>query len=209
MLRVKICGITNGEDASMAAALGADALGFIFARSPRAVSPVDARDIIASLPPFVKTVGVFVNEQVESIRQIRRFCNLDLVQLHGDEPPELCLQLMPGTIKAFRLGDGAKPSAMGDYLDKTAAMLLDTYEKGNPGGTGTPFDWRLAARSRDLGPPLILAGGIGPENVREAFSQVEPYAIDVNSGIECRPGKKDPALMKKLMEAVRTINRGG
>ena len=205
-MKVKICGITNYQDASAAVALGADMLGFIFAESPRQVSPKKVRRIISLLPPFVKTVGVFVNENKDRIRAIMDFCGLDMIQLHGEEPPEFCHELMPRVIKAFRIKQASDLSPIGRYQGQVRALLLDTYEKGKKGGTGKSFDWNLAERAGRFGMPVIISGGLKPENIRHAVSTAKPHAVDVNSGIEVRPGKKDPALMKELMEKIDKIN---
>jgi phosphoribosylanthranilate isomerase len=205
MVRVKICGITNVEDAEMAVELGADALGFIFAPSPRQITLEKARDIIFALPPFVKSVGVFVDEDPDNMRRIIEFCGLDLVQLHGDEPPNVCQELMPHTIKAFRVKDGSSLLATGLYRGRIRAILFDAFSKGKYGGTGKTFDWDLVSKGRELGVPVILSGGLGPYNIEGAILTVKPYAVDVNSGIEERPGKKSPVLMKMVMEKVRRI----
>lgn len=209
MIRVKICGITNYHDASNAVKLGVDALGFIFALSPRKITPEKARDIICDIPPFVKTVGVFVNEKPDTIREIIQFCGLDLIQLHGDESPDLCHELMPYTIKAFRPKDEKDLSVIGLYIGKIRALLFDTYSGEKRGGTGKTFDWDLAIKGKKLGLPIILAGGLSPSNIEQAISTVRPFAVDVNSGVEDGPGKKSPALMKRLMETVKKMNQGG
>ena len=202
---VKICGITDYEDASIAVELGAGALGFIFARSPRQITPQKARDIIRAMPPFVKTVGVFVDEEPAAIKEMIHYCGLDLVQLHGDESPDLCCDLMPYTIKALRIKDESSLRTSRIYLGKVRALLLDTYSKGKAGGSGKTFDWQLAIKIKKLGIPIILAGGLGPSNIDGAINTVRPYAVDVNSGVEERPGKKSRALMKDLMEKMRRI----
>jgi len=202
---VKICGITNYEDASNAVGLGAGTLGFIFAPSPRQITPQKARDIIRVMPPFVKTVGVFVNEGPAAIKEMIHYCGLDLVQLHGDESPDLCCELMPYTIKALRIKDESSLRTSRIYLGKVRALLLDTYSKDKAGGTGRTFDWQLAIEIKKLGIPIILAGGLGPSNIDGAVSTVRPYAVDVNSGVEKRPGKKSRTLMKDLMEKMRRI----
>jgi len=202
---VKICGITDYEDASIAVELGAAALGFIFAHSPRQVTPQKARDIISAIPPFAKTVGIFVNQDPIEINKIMRFCGLDLVQLHGDESPDFCDELMPHTIKALRIKDKASLRTARAYRDKVRALLLDTYSKDKAGGTGETFDWQLAIKIKKLGIPIILAGGLGPSNIDGAISTVRPYAVDVNSGVEKRPGKKSHSLIKNLMEKVKRI----
>ncbi len=204
-IKIKICGITEYEDASMAVELGASALGFIFARSPRQITPHKARDIIRAIPPFVKTVGVFVDEEPDLIRNVKQFCGLDLVQLHGDESADLCQELMPCTIKALKIKDESSLKTSQIYEGKVRALLLDTYSKDKAGGTGTTFDWRLAIKTKKLGIPIILAGGIGPSNIENAVRLVGPYAVDVNSGVEESPGKKSHILLKSLMEKVKRI----
>ena len=205
-VKVKICGITNYEDATIAVDLGATALGFIFADSPRQITPQKARDIIHAIPPFVKTVGVFVNEGPTEIKEVVHYCGLDLVQLHGDESPGLCRELMPYTIKALRIKDASSIQSSLAYQGKVRALLLDTYAKDKAGGTGSTFDWRLAIKIKELGIPIILAGGLGPSNIDGAIRTVKPYAVDVNSGVEECPGKKSHMLMKDLMKKVRRIN---
>jgi phosphoribosylanthranilate isomerase len=203
---VKICGITDYEDASIAVELGAGALGFIFADSPRQITPQKARDIIRVMPPFVKTVGVFVDEGSAAIKEMIHYCGLDLVQLHGDESPDLCCELMPYTIKALRIKDESSLRTSWIYHGRVRALLLDAYSKDKAGGTGKTCDWQLAIKIKKLGTPIILAGGLGPSNIDDAVSTVRPYAVDVNSGVEDRPGKKSHTLMKDLMEKVRRIN---
>jgi phosphoribosylanthranilate isomerase len=203
MTKIKICGITNLKDALLAAELGADALGFIFAESPRRISPQDARAIIRSLPPLIKTIGVFVNEEPPRIKEIKSFCGLDLIQLHGDESPEICQDLMPYSVKAFRIQNEKDIKNIKRYQGTVRAVLLDTFQKGKAGGTGKTFDWSLALKAKEAGLFVILAGGLGPENILEAIRSVKPYAVDINSGIEKRPGKKDPVLMKQLMEKIK------
>ena len=206
-MKVKICGITEIEDALKAAKLGADALGFIFAPSPRQVTMSKARRIIKALPPFIKTVGVFVNEETNTIKEHINCCGLDLVQLHGDESPEFCRQLMPYTIKAFRIKNDSSPHMCANYQADARALLLDTYAKDKAGGTGKTFDWQLAVKIKETGIPVILSGGLGPSNIEEAIRVVRPYAVDVNSGVEEHPGKKSYVLMEKLMEKVVGIEK--
>ena len=201
---VKICGITDHEDAIIAAELGVSALGFIFARSPRQITPKKARDIIRTIPPFVKAVGVFVNERPAQIKKVIDYCGLDLVQLHGDESPDLCYGLMPYTIKVLRIKDEASLPAGSRYKGRTRALLLDTYSKYRAGGTGKTFCWEHALKIKELGIPVILSGGLGPSNIDGAISTVRPYAVDVNSGVEERPGKKSYVLMKDLMQKVNS-----
>jgi phosphoribosylanthranilate isomerase len=203
VVRIKICGITNQPDAALAVELGADALGFIFAPSPRQVFPEQARNIIEGLPPFVQAVGVFVDESINRIRDIVDFCGLDMIQLHGDEPPEFCAALMPHAIKAFRLNDSSSLSPISGYRGKIRAALLDTYRKGMQGGTGKTFEWNLAVKAKGMGIPLIISGGLSPSNIRIAITAIQPYAVDVNSGVEESPGKKSVLLIKELMETIQ------
>ena len=203
MVKVKICGITNYDDAAVAVDLGADALGFIFASSPRKIEYDSASEIIKKLPPFVKSVGVFVNENIKKIMDVAEHCGLDNIQLHGDESPETCRRLMPRTIKALRIKDNSIPDDFNEYRGKVKAFLLDTYSEKAAGGTGKTFNWDVALNIKKLGAPVILAGGLNPTNIREAIEKVRPYAVDVNSGIEERPGKKDHLLMKQLFKNLR------
>jgi phosphoribosylanthranilate isomerase len=189
----------------MVAELGAAALGFIFAPSPRQVTPEKVREIIDDLPPLVWTIGVFVDEPLSSVRRIMEFCRLDLVQFHGDEPPEICREMMPRSIKAFRIRDESSLVSVEKYTGSVKAILLDTYCQGLKGGTGRAFDWNLAIKAKELGVPIILSGGLTPSNIAEAVSAVKPWAVDVNSGIEDAPGRKNPDLMKKLMENIRRV----
>jgi phosphoribosylanthranilate isomerase len=198
-VKVKICGITNLADASTAVRLGADALGFIFAPSPRRIAPQAAREIIRAVPPFVKTVGVFVNEAPATIREVMQHCGLDLVQLHGDESPALCDELMPCTIKALRIKDESSLQTGRAYHGKVRALLLDTYSKEKAGGTGKTFDWKLAIKIKEQGTSIIISGGLAPSNIVAAIHTVRPYAVDVNSGVEKCPGKKSHILIKALM----------
>lgn len=209
MVKVKICGITNLEDASVALELGAEALGYIFAPSPRQVSPQKARTIIRALPPLAKAVGVFVDQDPTFIREIVEYCGIDIIQLHGKETPGFCRLLMPRSVKAVRLQDTADLLPLPAYRHHVRALLLDTYEKGKKGGTGKVFDWGLAVAAGTFGIPLILAGGLNPLNIERAILTVRPYGVDLNSGIEERPGKKSHALMDLIMEKIRTINQGG
>ncbi|HUU41709.1 MAG TPA: phosphoribosylanthranilate isomerase [Desulfatiglandales bacterium] len=208
MVKVKICGITNIEDATAAVELGVDMLGFIFASSPRQVEPEKARYIIHAISPFVKTVGVFVDEDPAAIKRLISFCGLDMVQLHGDESPEFCQGLMPRSIKSFRLKDETSLQTISFYSGKVRAFLFDTYSEKLKGGTGNTFDWNLAVKAKKLRVPIILSGGLNPSNIKEAISAVKPEAVDINSGVEKHPGKKDPAAIKKLMEAIRGTDSG-
>lgn len=200
MVRVKVCGITNLEDALTSVEYGADALGFIFyEKSSRYITPEDAALIIKKLPPFVITVGVFVNEGIERINEIKTLTGIDYVQFHGDETPEMCEAIGSKVIKVFKIGRGEAPSLVQFSRYHVSAYLLDTHREGLPGGTGETFNWDLAIEAKRHG-RVILAGGLTPENVAEAVKKVKPYAVDVASGVEERPGKKDPGKVRKFIE---------
>jgi phosphoribosylanthranilate isomerase len=202
MVRIKICGITNLEDALLAAELGAHALGFIFyAKSPRSVAPEAAREIIRQLPPFVVTVGVFVNEEAAVVRDLAARAGLDWVQLHGAESPEYCLSLGRRVMKAFRIKDANSLKELEAYGGAAQALLLDTYKKGQAGGTGEVFDWDLARQAQGYG-HIVLAGGLTPANVAQALAAARPQAVDVASGVEASAGKKDAEKMKAFFAAV-------
>lgn len=197
--RIKICGITNLDDALAACRLGADALGFVLAPSPRQVSPEQARAIIASLSPLVNTVGVFVNAPLAEVSELRRFCGLDWVQLHGDEDEDQAAALGRRVIKALRVSAERPPDAA---AYPGCSLLLDTYHPQAVGGTGQTFDWGLAqgiARQR----PIILAGGLTPDNVNRAIKQVQPFAVDVSSGVEKQKGVKDHERIASFIAQVR------
>jgi len=201
VVRIKVCGITRREDAFLAADLGVDALGFIFAPSPRQVSPEDTRRIIKSLPPFIERVGVFVNEMPEKVVEISSFCLLTALQFHGDEAPLYCEKFSSyKIIKSFSIEDKI-PDNISSY--KVDAYLLDTYCREKRGGTGKVFNWDIAKKVKELGFPLILSGGLTPDNVVEAINKVRPYAVDVASGVEKRPGKKSKKKMKDFIRMVR------
>ena len=201
MVRIKICGITNLEDALLAAELGADALGFIFyPKSPRKVDAETARSIIAQLPPFVAAVGVFVDEGAAVVQELAARVGLDWVQLHGQESPDYCRSLGRNVIKGFRIQDEDSLRQLADYQDAVQALLLDTYKKGQVGGTGEVFDWHLAREAKKFG-RIILAGGLTSENVAQAIATVLPSAVDAASGTEAAPGKKDPAKLRAFFKA--------
>jgi len=199
--RVKICGIRTVEAARAAAEAGADAVGFVFwSKSRRFIRPDEAARISRVLPPFVVRVGVFVDERPEVMEEIAQTVGLDAVQLHGDEPPEVWGVLRRRVIKAIRVRD---PSSLAQAAQYTvSAILLDTYVPDTYGGTGKPFDWSLAREVRGWGRPVILSGGLTPENVREAIEQVRPYGVDVSSGVETE-GEKDPQKIRAFVQAVR------
>ncbi len=207
MVRVKICGITNWADARLAIDAGADALGFNFyPPSPRCVTPAQAWGIIRRLPPFVEAVGVFVDWLPDAIEALARAVGLSAIQLHGDEWPAVVANLAASrpVIKAFRVRRGFQPATLARYR-RASAFLLDGFRQGLRGGTGEQFDWRIARRAHRYG-RIILAGGLGPENVAQAIDEVRPFAIDVCSGIEARPGKKDPGRLRELMREVEAAN---
>jgi phosphoribosylanthranilate isomerase len=206
MVRVKICGITNIEDARLAVRAGADALGFVFAPSPRRVSPETAAGIIASLPPLVSAVGVFVNERPARIREIAAACRLGWIQFHGDEGPEECAEFGGRAIKAVRVKDAESLRGLDRY--RVGAILLDSHVPGARGGTGTVFAWDLTAVAASAGKPIILSGGLTVENVARAIAAAMPYAVDVSSGVESEPGRKDPALMEEFVRRAKGVRAG-
>ncbi len=200
--KVKICGLTSPEDALFAAEAGADALGFVFYEgSPRHVFPETVREIVSALPPFITTVGVFVNAPPAEIREVLTLTGLDVVQLHGDEPPEES-SLFPRVIKAFRVRDVTVLEEIRRF--RASAYLLDTYDPDVPGGTGKSFNWEIAREAARFG-PVILAGGLTPGNVAEAVRTARPYAVDVSSGVEAEKGKKDPGKVRLFIERAKGI----
>jgi phosphoribosylanthranilate isomerase len=205
MVSVKICGITNPEDARVAVEAGADALGFVFyPPSPRYVTPERARQIIHTLPPFVTAVGLFVDMALEAITGIVEQCQLDRVQLHGRESPELCRVMPRRVIKAFRIKNAASLTDLPGY--RVSAYLLDAYVEGAlPGGTGATFAWELASQARPYG-PVILAGGLTPENVAAAIARVRPYGVDVSTGVERAPGLKDPHKVRAFIARAKAAS---
>lgn len=201
MVRVKVCGITNAEDASRAVDLGADALGFIFYKgSKRYIDPRDARKIISSLPPFISAVGVFVNQGIPEIVEAAGVSGIDTVQLHGDETPEFCAMLPYKLIKAVRVKD--KVNAAEVELYPVRAILFDKHTDDLYGGTGTSFDWGVL-KGIKISKKVILSGGLTPENVSGAIKIVKPYGVDVSTGVEDSPGKKNHTKMRKFIEAVK------
>jgi phosphoribosylanthranilate isomerase len=201
MTRVKICGITNLKDALFAAEAGVDALGFVFyAQSPRCITPDRVQEIILHLPPFVAKVGVFVNEELDRVKEIMAYCSLDYAQLHGDEMPEQVAALAPRAIKAVQVRSAADVERLSDY--RAAAYLLDAYHPTKHGGTGEAFDWELAVEAKSHG-PIILAGGLTPDNVADAIKRVHPYAVDVSSGVEAAPGIKDHQKVQRFIIAAK------
>ena len=202
MFRVKICGITNKADAFKAVELGASALGFIFyKKSPRYVSPFKVRKIIEDLPPFVVPIGVFVNQKEGAVKDIVNFCGMTTLQFHGDETPMYCQRFSRfKVIKAFRLKDDFDWKILAEYKT-VSAYLFDTYREEQYGGSGKAFNWDLL-KDKKFDKPIILAGGLTPMNVSTAIETVYPYALDVSSGVENSPGKKDPHLLQEFFKKI-------
>lgn len=203
MTKIKICGITNKQDAINAAGLGVDMLGFVcYKKSKRYVEPKIIRDIASELPPDIAKVGVFVDEDPVKVSEIAQDCLFDMLQFHGEESPEYCDKFKDSykIIKAFRIKDKGSLKGINDY--NADYYMLDTYSTKLAGGTGECFDWNVLA-GYELLKPVILSGGLTPLNVVQAIEVVSPYGVDVSSGIEKSPGKKDIELMKKFVEKVR------
>lgn len=210
---VKICGITNLDDALYAAEAGADAVGFVFARSPRQVRPEEVREITSRLPDEVVSVGLFVNSSVEEILDCISLSGVKAVQLHGDEPPEVVEELArrftcraeasgwPVITKAFAPRERSDLMQLRNYT-AAEAFLIDAHVEGVRGGSGQRADWELARAAKQFG-RVILAGGLNLQNAAEALIQVEPFGVDVSSGVEAAPGKKDPARVKEFIRQVR------
>ncbi|MFZ3072715.1 MAG: phosphoribosylanthranilate isomerase [Thermodesulfobacteriota bacterium] len=200
-VKIKICGITNLDDALFAAENGADALGFVFwKKSPRFVEPSVVKAIVKTLPPFVSTVGVFVDEESSRINEIARQAGLNCVQLHGSETPEFCKGIEAKVIKAFRIRRSADISPLSDY--GVSAFLLDAYSEDAPGGTGKTFNWDYAIEAKKYG-RIILSGGLTPVNIEEALRKVGPYGVDVSSGVEASKGRKDKVKVSEFIRLVR------
>ena len=207
-VKVKICGITNLPDGMAAAEEGADALGFVFYEgSPRFLRIEAAAEIIRQLPALVVKVGLFVNAPEDLVVRAASECGLNLLQFHGDEPPDYCLQFGLMSMKAFRIRDMESLKLLADY--PTDAWLLDAYAPDQVGGTGKTFNWELAAEAQTWGRPIFLAGGLKSENVAEAIRQVRPYAVDVSSGVEAAPGKKDHAKLRAFIQAAKGADAPG
>lgn len=201
MTRVKFCGLRHKDDVAEAVALGVDALGFVFYEpSSRYVAPEDAATLTRAVPAFLTRVGLFVNENAETIKRIFEIARLNLIQYHGEESPEFCDSVGLPYIKAFRVRQDTDIRGAMDRYPNASGFLLDAYVKGQPGGTGERFDWGLIPRSYA---PIILAGGLTPGNAKDAIEQVAPWALDVSGGIESKPGRKDPDKMARFMDACR------
>jgi phosphoribosylanthranilate isomerase len=209
MVRVKICGITNWADAAAALDAGANALGFNFyAPSPRYIPPSHARTIVSRMPPGVDAVGVFVNASFAEANEIGLAIDLDVLQLHGDETPEAVAQLSESwpLIKAFRVSPEFRAEQLDAYRSHTDFFLLDGFSKDTRGGSGRTFDWSVAREAKQHG-RIFLSGGLNAENVREAVLQVRPFAVDVCSGVEASPGKKDAARVRAFVEAAAAASK--
>jgi phosphoribosylanthranilate isomerase len=205
-LLVKVCGITSAGDAHAAVAAGADALGFVFwPRSPRAVSPAQAAAIARELPSGVATVGVFVEEDKDALARVADNVGLDLLQLVGPEPPEAFADLPRPALKVLRVSPEFRAEDALPFAGRAAGVLLDTHRGESPGGTGLAFDWSRALGLRERLPFLVLAGGLTPDNVARAVAQVRPHAVDVSSGVEASPGRKDTRKLQAFLEAARSV----
>jgi len=202
MVRVKICGITNIDDARAAIDFGADALGFVFFKgSPRCVTVKQAASIVCKLPSFVTTVGVFVDETPEIIRSSIADAGIDVIQLHGEEGPEVC-HFSRRSIKAIRVKSIDSLEPLKSFKDLVSAFLLDAYAPDTLGGTGQKFNWDIAVEAKHFG-RIILAGGLSPDNIQHAVQHVRPYGVDVSSGVEREKGKKDHQKMKLFIERAK------
>jgi phosphoribosylanthranilate isomerase len=202
--RIKMCGTTSLQDAQVAVDLGVDALGFIFAeRSPRVIVPEAALEIVSNLPPFVDKIGVFVNKPQKEIEEIIHYLGLTGVQLHGDEDPGFCegiARSVPScsVLKAFRVGKHTQTGDIAPFNSVVKGFVLDSFVKNQEGGTGHTFDWDIIERL-DLQKPFLLAGGLNPDNIVEAVGRISPYGVDVNSGIEDAPGRKNHELLRRFV----------
>ena len=203
--RVKFCGITRQADAALAVQLGADALGFVFhPKSPRYIAPALAGEIIAGLPPFVTSVGLVVDHSQDDVEEIVSQTKIDLIQFHGDESPEFCAQSSRPYIKAVRVKQTTDIQVVCDNYRFARGLLLDAYVAGVPGGSGERFDWSKVPT--DTAMPIIMAGGLNPENVTEAIERYRPWGVDVSSGIEATPGIKEAAKMKNFIAMVKQVD---
>ncbi len=206
MVKIKICGITNMEDGVWVANLGADYLGLIFAKeSKRKVNLQNAQEITKAMPPYIKKVGLFVNEDPKIVDKILAECQLDLVQFHGQESPDYCSQFKGKAeiIKVFRIKDEESINQISLY--DVDFYLLDTFVEGKYGGTGQAFNWDLAVQAKQFGRPIFLSGGLNPDNVVEAIKKVEPYAVDVSSGVESSPRRKNVEVMREFITKIRKV----
>ena len=202
MTKVKICGITNLEDAESAINFGADALGFVFyEKSKRYIEPENAREIISSISDSILKIGVFVNEEIEKLKSIMKLTDLDMSQIHGDESPDYCKLLTQEYIKAFRMKDSSSIGDISRY--ETDYILLDSFSESEYGGTGKSFNWDLIKQADLSNKYVIISGGLNSGNVKEVIRLAEPYMVDISSGVEKYPGKKDPEKLKEFIEVVK------
>ncbi len=200
--RIKVCGMREMAEVAAVVAAGVDAVGLIFAgHSPRQIDPDRAREIVKKLPPFVDAVGVFVDQEAAVVNEIVQYCRLTKVQLHGAESPEYCAEIDCRVMKAFRVGASLSAEELAPYAGEVSAFLFDTFHEKIAGGTGQTFDWRLLEKLAPPG-PVVLAGGLTPENVGEAIRQARPFAVDFNSGVEFEPGRKD---LDKVRAAIAQV----
>ena len=205
---LKVCGITSCADALAVAECGADAIGLMFYEpSPRNLGLDQASKIAREVGDRVQKVGVFVNAEAGFVKEAVTACQLDVAQFHGDESPEYCGQFTIPVWKAFRIRDAASLDALADY--NTRAWLLDSYVKGQPGGTGERFNWDLAVEATRMGRPVVLAGGLNHQNTADAVSEVRPFGLDVSSGVESAPGRKDIDKVKAFVKAARSASGDG
>lgn len=208
MVRVKICGITNLDDAALAVGAGADALGFIFVpNTPRYMTPEQVEPIVRALPPFITPVGVFWDHPLEEVKAIADRCRLGALQFHGDEPPDYVEQFAQKVIKAFRVDEERRLEELARY--RVDGYLLDSPGRWSEGERRAIFPWELARRAGDRGWRIILSGGLTPENVEDAIRIARPYGVDVDSGVEARPGKKDPERLRAFLSRAKGTVRGG
>ena len=206
--KIKICGITNPEDAQVAVQSGADALGFIFhSQSLRFVEVAIVKSIVSQLPPFVLPIGVFVNEAQTIVRNMMDECGLAIAQLHGEESPSYCETLGRPVVKGIRLRDRSSFLALAEYKGRAnvRGFVLDAFSESAYGGTGKLADWNVAAEAAQAA-PVLLAGGLSPENVQEGIQKVQPYGVDVSSGVESSPGKKDHSKVKAFIRAAKLVS---
>ena len=202
-VKIKICGLMSIADVKMCAANGVDFIGFVFAESPRRITKEQAGIITGVIPPEIKKAGVFVNEEEKVVRDIAEYCGLDVLQFHGEETPDYCSHFEGFEVfKAFRLNEEKDLIPIPSY--DVSAFLLDAFVEGTYGGTGKTFNWELAVEAKKFGKPIVLSGGLNPENVSGAIMKVRPEMVDVSSGVESAPGKKDPDKVREFVEKVRS-----
>jgi len=205
--RIKVCGMREMGEVAEVVAAGVDAVGFIFvAESPRYIDPDKVRKIVKTLPPFVDAVGVFVDQEAAEVNEIVQYCGLTKVQLHGAEPAAYCNDIQSRVLKAFRVGPSFDSAELLPYSGEVSAFLLDTYHEKMAGGTGQTFDWSLLEKF-PVDSPIVLAGGLNPDNVGEAIRRLQPFAVDFNSGVEVAPGRKDLAKVRLAVAQVAAADK--